>query len=128
MSKFNIPNEVDVKHAEESDEEDYSDMPPLIPVENEQSDEEDYSDMPPLIPAQSIQHPLYDQFVDSLQIGDTFKTFANYYIIYRGKHESMDLYNVEIINLTTNHVENSYYSKQGIYISLSPHEKINQTG
>lgn len=113
---------------DDSDEEDYSDMPPLIPVEEEE-EEEDYLDMPPLVPAAPIQNPLYDQFVNSLQIGDTFKAPGNYHMIYRGKCDEIeDLYHVDIVNIATDKVDHSYYSKFGIYVSLFSYEKVQPSG
>ena len=114
---------------DDSDEEDYSDMPPLIPAE-----EEDEEDMPPEpilaapIQAVPIQNPLYDQFVNSLQIGDTFKAPGNYHMIYQGKCNELDLYRVDIVNVATDVVDHSCYSKLGIYISLSSYEKLQPSG
>jgi len=129
-------------------EDEYADMPALM--ENDSDD--DYADMPPLVPVDEINHSddempelmaelmpelmpalvagpnvsdLADQFINNLQIGDTFKTSANYHVIYQGKRENLDMYDFQIIDLTNGQTYDTHYSKLGTYVSMGLHEKVN---
>lgn len=116
---------------EEDDE--YADMPALI--ENDSEDE--YADMPPLddgeddmpeLMPELVTSPnvseLADTFINNLQIGDTFKTSANYHMIYQGKREGVDLYDFQILDLNNGQTYDTHYSKLGTYVSMGLHEKV----
>ena len=116
-------------------DEDYADMPPLVPADelNDNSEEDEMQEqMPEQMPEQMQEqvagpdaYDMADQFVNTLQIGDTFKTSANYHVIYRGKKEGEDHYDFQIVHLDNGQTYDTYYSKLGTYVSMGLHEKVN---
>jgi len=113
--------------AENDSDEEYADMPPLVPVDVLNDNLED-DEMPELLPA-LVAGPnvseLADQFINNLQIGDTFKTSANYHVIYQGKRENEELYDFQILDLNSGQTYDTHYSKLGTYVSMGLHEKVN---
>jgi hypothetical protein len=113
--------------VENDSDEEYADMPPLVPVEVLNDNLED-DEMPELLPA-LVAGPnvseLADQFINNLQIGDTFKTSANYHVIYQGKRENEELYDFQILDLNNGQTYDTHYSKLGTYVSMGLHEKVN---
>ena len=104
-------------------EEEYADMPPLVPIE-----EEEYADMPPLVPIEEEYtsrnvYDLVDKFMETVQIGDTFKTCTEYHMTYQGKREGEDLYDFQIINQDNGITYATHYSKLGIYVTMGSCEK-----
>lgn len=127
---------------ENDSDEDYADMPPLVAVDvlNDNFDDE----MPELVAGSNVSQqadppvqiadwamrPISleaDQFVNNLQVGDTFKTSANYHVIYQGKREGEgeELYNFQIVDLNNGQSYDTHYSKLGTYVSMGLHEKVN---
>jgi hypothetical protein len=90
------------------------------------SDEDIYADMPPLIEMDDDTKDVYalaDQFVETLRLGDTFRTSANYHLIYLGKRED-DMYSFQIVSQTNGQTYDTYYSKLGAYVSMRMHQKM----
>ena len=104
---------------------DYEDMPPLIPA-SEANTESDEEGMPELVPAPNSVSP-HDDFVNTLNIGDTFKTPSNDYMIYLGRNGELDRYEVEI-RFQNNVSSMTWYTKLGIYATLYNYEKIEPLG
>ena len=135
-----IQEDADMPALLENDsDEEYADMPPLVPVDmwNDNVEEDEMPEvmpevmpelMPELMPA-LVAGPnvfeLADQFINNLQIGDTFKTSANYHVIYQGKREGEEMYDFQIVDLNNGQTYATHYSKLGTYVSMGLHEKVN---
>jgi len=113
--------------VENDSDEEYADMPPLVPVEelNDNLEDDEMPELMPVLVAGPNVSELADQFINNLQIGDTFKTSANYHVIYQGKRENEELYNFQILDLNNGQTYDTHYSKLGTYVSMGLHEKVN---
>uniref|UniRef100_A0A6C0IK02 Uncharacterized protein n=1 Tax=viral metagenome TaxID=1070528 RepID=A0A6C0IK02_9ZZZZ len=113
--------------AENDSDEEYADMPPLVPVEvlNDNLEDDEMPELMPALVAGPNVSELADQFINNLQIGDTFKTSANYHVIYQGKREDEELYDFQILDLNSGQTYDTHYSKLGTYVSMGLHEKVN---
>jgi hypothetical protein len=113
--------------ADNDSDEDYADMPPLVPVDvlNDNLEDDEMPELMPALVAGPNVSELADQFINNLQIGDTFKTSANYHVIYQGKREDEELYNFQILDLNSGQTYDTHYSKLGTYVSMGLHEKVN---
>ena len=113
--------------ADNDSDEDYADMPPLVPVDvlNDNLEDDEMPELMPALVAGPNVSELADQFINNLQIGDTFNTSANYHVIYQGKREDEELYNFQILDLNSGQTYDTHYSKLGTYVSMGLHEKVN---
>jgi len=113
--------------VENDSDEEYADMPPLVPVEvlNDNLEDDEMPELMPVLVAGPNVSELADQFINNLQIGDTFKTSANYHVIYQGKRENEELYDFQILDLNNGQTYDTHYSKLGTYVSMGLHEKVN---
>jgi len=113
--------------VENDSDEEYADMPPLVPVDvlNDHVEDDEMPELMPALVAGPNVFELADQFINNLQIGDTFKTSANYHVIYQGKREGEELYDFQILDLNNGQTYDTHYSKLGTYVSMGLHEKVN---
>ena len=113
--------------VENDSDEEYADMPPLVPVDllNDNLEDDEMPELMPVLVAGPNVSELADQFINNLKIGDTFKTSANYHVIYQGKREGEELYDFQILDLNNGQTYDTHYSKLGTYVSMGLHEKVN---
>ena len=113
--------------VENDSDEEYADMPPLVPVDllNDNLEDDEMPELMPVLVAGPNVSELADQFINNLKIGDTFKTSANYHVIYQGKREGEELYDFQILDLNNGKTYDTHYSKLGTYVSMGLHEKVN---
>jgi len=113
--------------VENDSDEEYADMPPLVPVEvlNDNLEDDEMPELMPVLVAGPNVSELADQFINNLQIGDTFKTSANYHVIYQGKRENEEMYDFQILDLNNGQTYDTHYSKLGTYVSMGLHEEVN---
>lgn len=88
---------------------------------------------------QASAYELADQYIETLKVGDEFKTSANYHMVYRGKricevreaneankvNDVIDeMYEFQIINPESGYICETAYSKLGVYVAMSLHQKL----